>query len=201
MIQISKTDLLDLYDNKKSGFSKRKINDETIGSHASALTGVIGEDLVLGLFQHYWDNKHTAGKGKSDVLSYHCRQENGQQKLDAWIECFDTEGMSTLYQTEVKNWSTFSRVKNYSLAPNATDEEVKLRAQEQWTAILDDKRNLSAVKKVSFQSRISELGDDYTNRNDESVPLLCMWQPLATSNSKLEPFFRVSAPEPFSRET
>jgi len=188
MIQISKKELLKFYDEK--GVRTKHIGkyDASPGSHVSAITGLIGEDLVLGLFQHYWEKK--CDGNTSEILSYHCREEKPRKhKLDAWLLCTTAKGRRTLYQTEIKNWSSHSRGMGTYQKP-----ENNAKASERWQRLIESGKN-EALSKVTFTPRISDIKDkkDTSGKKVNSLkpkPLLCMWSPFATKTANNECFFK-----------
>lgn len=87
-MKVQKAALLEFYD-------KRRTWPTATGSPVSAITGVIGEDLVLGLLCRHLDGK---------ILSYGCKPGGSSgRRLDAWVSAG-----RKLYQVEVKNWCAHS---------------------------------------------------------------------------------------------
>lgn len=109
------------------------------GSHVSAITGLIGEDIVLGLLTHY-----LSGDGRSaDVLSYKCKGSGLKGKrLDAWITCGDT-----IYQVEVKNWSAHS-IGGYDLPLTASADELAAFAKRRWQKFFKENGLAKGIEKV-----------------------------------------------------
>ena len=96
-MKLSRTKLIKFYD--------ERVNNEGRGSDVSAITALLGEDLLFGLFRHYWENTE---KGTLEIISYSCT--TGMKKgprLDGWLKCENAEE-KILYQTEVKNWAAYS---------------------------------------------------------------------------------------------
>ena len=50
--------------------------------HASSVTGLIGEDLITGIFKHYLESK--SPKPKVNVLTENPKEKNGRW-LDRWM--------------------------------------------------------------------------------------------------------------------
>src|SRR5437867_11663435 len=104
--------LLDFYDDPQSELFAA----DGRGSHVSAITGLIGEDLILGLLLHYWKSQGDSAR----VISYQCTQGTIKGvRLDAWVIKNDGE----LFQVEVKNWSAHSR-DGYRLPADSSQEDV-----------------------------------------------------------------------------
>ncbi len=87
-MKINRDRLLAFYD-------KRQEWPAETGSPVSAVTGVMGEDLVLGLLCHYLGGK---------ILTYRCKPSG---RSGAWLDAWVSAGKQ-LYQVEVKNWSAHS---------------------------------------------------------------------------------------------
>ena len=70
--------------------------------HASAIVGIIGEDLNVVAFKH-----HCESEGKIvEVFDGPVTQGVKRGKrLDRWIYVKEKNGTKTLYQCEIKNWS------------------------------------------------------------------------------------------------
>lgn len=185
MIEINIEELLNLYDVVNTCEGPL---DSSFDSHVSAITGMIGEDLVLGLFQHYWDNKRRGNT--PEILSYDCKIEMpSKRKLDAWVICKTSRGVHTLYNTEIKNWSSYSRgMRTYEQPENDAE------ATERWQRLIETSNRNESLSKVTFAARRS----DIEHKRDMSgskvgkltpKPLLCMWTPIATRESGNQCFF------------
>lgn len=98
--------------------------------HASAITGVIGEDLNAGAFAHYLEK---GGTYTATVLpeSPLPGTRNGQ-RLDRWIYAVNhSERDETLYQCEIKNWAA-SAIGGRKLAVDCSEEEQKKITDHYW---------------------------------------------------------------------
>jgi len=140
--------------------------DDKIGSPVSAITGLIGEDLVLGLLQHYWESK-----GKHVEIDYNCKSKsNVGPRLDAWVSVGRKH-----YQVEVKNWSAHS-VGGISI------EEPKwplhLAAAENLRRYAEEDRNLDAIWKV-----VAKMSHP-SGEGDIGQPVLAFWSPVAVLGAK-----------------
>lgn len=91
--------------------------------HHTALTGLMGEPLAVGLILHY-----LRGQGKKAAfVSWKVTQ--GTQRgpwLDAWILA---DG--TLYQTEIKMWAG-NAIGGLQLKGDLSPDELSEKAQKQW---------------------------------------------------------------------
>jgi len=90
-MKIDINQLIELYDTRH-----KKWSDQT-GSPISSITGLIGEDLVLGILEHYFNNE--LGKKASINRSTPLTGNKKGPWLDAWMM---TE--KEYYQVEIKNW-------------------------------------------------------------------------------------------------
>lgn len=149
-----------------------------LGSHAAAINILIGEDLILALLKHYFQSINI----DFSIYSYKCNQNtrNGK-RLDAWVKTRHNN-ISTLFQTEIKNWSGHS-LGGYNLSCHANDNE------------LDD---FSEMKYSYYFGNISsvppEINKVYINMSPpmpdiEIKKLLCFWFYIVNINR--EPFFTI----------
>jgi len=158
-MKLSRTKLIKFYD--------ERVNNEGRGSDVSAITALLGEDLLFGLFKHYWENTE---QGTLEIVSYTCT--TGKKKgprLDGWLKCKNVKE-NILYQTEVKNWAAYSFGEN-QLPLNASKDEIEEFRKDQWeyyfgeTSILHER-----VAKVLEPMKRPE---GYINY--DQIPLCCFW--------------------------
>lgn len=155
-----------------------------LGSSVSALTGLIGEDLVLGALDNYFGGKVTKEIDYSckGVVSTIRRRGKKSKKtnswLDAWIKLPDR-----CFQTEVKNWSASA----VGGKPVSRDGLVAA-AHHNMRVYLEETRNTTKVWKV-----LKKMRDAPMKRVE---PLLAFWSPIAPESVKkekqLKPLFRQS---------
>jgi hypothetical protein len=158
-MKLSRTKLIKFYD--------ERVKDEGRGSDVSAITALLGEDLLFGLFKHYWENKE---KGILEIVSYTCT--TGKKKgprLDGWLKC-ETDKENILYQTEIKNWAAYSFGES-QLPLNASEDEIEEFRKDQWeyyfgeTSILHER-----VAKVLQPMKKPNSYENYVQ-----IPLCCFW--------------------------
>lgn len=143
--------------------------DTNRGAHVAAITGLIGEDLLLGLFAH-----HYASQEPPLVCEFQpekCKAPGKKGKrLDAWV----TIGEHRLAQVEIKNWSAHS-LGERPLALDADEQAVKAAARKRWKEFFgnNDKMPSSALKILLDMPPPDRLN----GRDVEKV--LCFWLPLA----------------------
>lgn len=79
--------------------------------------GLLGEDLLLGVLQHYWKSNEGA---ESKILTYKCNCGSLKgPRLDGWL-LKSLREKDELYQVEVKNWAAYA-IGGKELKSNATE--------------------------------------------------------------------------------
>jgi len=151
--------------------------------HASAIVGMIGEDLNLIAFKHYMQSI----KSDIEILSTNSVPNTGRvgPRLDSWI--FKKHG-NILYQCEIKNWSSWA-FGGRRLMINADKLDAQENANYYWNKILNDhfigKRRSDRVSKV-----LIEMNPPIGYEKNKRRPLLLFWWPVS-KDKKLTPFFTV----------
>jgi len=144
-------------------YDKRRLWPPGTGSPVSAITGVIGEDLVLGLLC-----RHLNGK----ILSYGCKPEGSiGRRLDAWVSAG-----RKLYQVEVKNWCAHSM--GGRTVPDDTPGVRKI-AESNLKDFLTQPRNLEAIWKI-----LGPMKPPASVGKANPIPLLALWAPVASPNRR-----------------
>jgi hypothetical protein len=170
---------------KLTKFYDEHVNDDGRGSDVSALTALWGEDLLLGVLQHYWK---TAENADSEILSYSCNTGKKKGKrLDGWLlkRC---AGRESLYQVEVKNWSAYS-LGGRQLGLAASEKDLRDYCEEQWKYYFGrDTIPAPSVAKVLVKMKIPP---GYETR--QVTPLLCFW--FFISESLTSPFSQRHYPD------
>ena len=142
-----------------------------LGSSVSALTGLLGEDVVLGALDKYLKEKiekpiNYACRGKMRTIRRKGKKpKRSNSWLDAWIVL-----PKKCYQTEVKNWSA-SAINGISLSPNCSRTELLQTAKTNLEHYLGEPRNTKKVWKV--------LKEMQKPPRKHVVPLLAFWSPVA----------------------
>jgi hypothetical protein len=182
MFTVNRYELLRLFDTAVRRPTRHDNLEDSVGATASAVNGLLGEDVILGLFCDYWRRFHN---GSARVISYRCQQGKW---LDAWLIA-EAAGSRTLFRTEVKNWTAHSSGGHYKLDPDARPELVANRARKQWQRWMHDLGNMKRIEKVGLCQPTPVEGFQ------ESVPLLCFWGPLLSDETaELSPFFEARLP-------
>ena len=118
-LRINVKRLLEFFDEKPG---------ESVG-HATAIVGVIGEDLGAGLLKHYLEHTRNAKVG---ILPETPRTGNKKGPwLDRWIDVVWPDGSGRLFQTEIKNWSAHA-IGGKILKAHAPQNEVSRFGIERW---------------------------------------------------------------------
>ena len=101
---------------------------ESVG-HATAVVGVAGEDIGVGLLKHYLECTRNA-----KVRIIPATPTTGKRKgprLDRWVDVAWPDGSGQLFQTEIKNWSAHA-IGGRILKVNAPEDEVSRFGVERW---------------------------------------------------------------------
>ena len=139
--------------------------------HASAINGVIGEDLGVALLLKFFsDQNHNA-----IALDEPCTQKTKKGKrLDKWIVIEDTDS-KIIYQVEIKNWNAHSL--NSETVRDHADKiymsEYRLR---RWNKQFDTELKIPSqpqCQKVLLPMQVPTAFKDYKHRT-----LLCFWEAL-----------------------
>jgi hypothetical protein len=159
-MKLSRTKLIQFYD--------EHTKDKGRGSDVSALTALWGEDLLLGILQHFWLRQQQA---TSEILSYTCTTgKRSGPRLDGWLLKRDqASGREQLYQVEVKNWAAHSFGGKH-LGLNATEQALSDFCQKQWAYFFAGETIPQEVAKVLAPMKPPE-----RHENKQSLPLLCFW--------------------------
>lgn len=158
--------------------------------HASGVVGIIGEDLNAACFKHYMEDE------RAIVIVLDSSVTTGKKKgkrLDRWIYV-KKEKTETLYQSEIKNWSSWA-IGGKRLPVDATDEEVLEATQHYW---LHEKKinyngddHPNGVTKVLVPMKVPK---EYERKNVRVEPLLIYWMPISNTE-KADAFFSVPVSE------
>ena len=104
---------------------------------ATAIVGVLGEDLSAAVLRHCLEANGTSGVNvRSEPVT------TGRTKgprLDRWIEADLPCGKSVLFQTEIKSWSAHA-IGGKLLQLNASTDEVEKYRRQQWENLWDAER-------------------------------------------------------------
>lgn len=170
-----------------------------IHEHVSAITGMIGESISMGILKHYFLNANE--QVSVEILKNKPREQmavgvhkNKGKRLDGWMSVKTDE--TIFYQIEIKNWSAHSiagyRSKKLSLNcdKEALKEFADYKFKDQWNVnkgtFSDGLHYVSKVlKKMETPNSAS-----YSNANTIIEPLICYWYPISPKE-RFASFFRL----------
>ena len=161
--------------------------------HATGIVGIVGEDLNTACLQHYLKSQG----GQAVVL---CNPDTDRPwpvttghtkgpRLDRWIRVERPDRSTTVFQTEIKSWSShgFGGIR---LPLSASPEEVSVHRQARWDSLWDSgnqrlKEDPHTVK-VLVPMKPPEGVDPKSVR-----PLLIFWEPLGPGEAPDDHLFQV----------
>lgn len=188
-MQINRRELLRFFD--ETPYPARGRDSETFGASVSAVTGLIGEELVLNLFLHYW-KRNQSRFGRLRKLDTRCRSAIDKCCFDAWLVRKLNGRDRELFQVEVKNWSYHSvNMKRRYAADMPNWQKVDV-AQRNWIACIERNKSETKLKKVMGTMHMPDGVEDGLPQR----PLLCIWAPVLPPNkTRLRPFFKFQCPK------
>jgi len=146
-----------------------KVSD-SIG-HASAINGVLGEDLGVALLLKYLSDQ----KLNAIALDEPCTQKTKKGKrLDKWIVVTDADS-KIIYQVEIKNWNAHS-FNSETVLDHSDEKYMREYRQRRWTKQFDTERKIPSqpeCQKVLLPMQVPNTFKDYQHRT-----LLCFWDAL-----------------------
>ena len=157
--------------------------------HASGIVGIIGEDLNSITFKHFMENKGAKVKILNSPVT--TGKVKGK-RLDRWIYIKEKNGKETLYQTEIKNWSSWA-YGGKSLPISADDEKISQITKHYW----NQQKDAHFVKREHPNNITKVLLQMVPPQEYKSIPikpLLIYWMPISNSN-QIKPLFSVKTSE------
>ena len=153
-------------------FDEKSKDESHEGSDVSAIIGVLGEDLLLGVLQHYWKSKGAESK----ILTYKCNCGSLKgSRLDGWI-LKTLHEKKELYQVEVKNWAAYA-IGGKELKSDATEQDFQVYSKRNWERFFGPE--IIPGKHISKVLEPMKKPPGYENITP--VPLLCFWFYIAES--------------------
>lgn len=150
--------------------------------HASSVTGLIGEDLITGIFKHYLESQNS--NVNVTILPDNPKEEKGRW-LDRWI-VQEIGTKNICFQTEIKNWSAHSLGGvHFEYDPNNPLNFETSDSDKIFDKTWDDQKfefKDAAVNKVLKQMKSNAELDSIPNKTIE--PLVCFWMPITKSSVK-----------------
>lgn len=152
--------------------------------HASAINGVIGENLGVALLLKYFSDQ----KLNAIALDEPCTQKTKKGKrLDKWIVIEDSHP-KIIYQVEIKNWNAHSL--NSEIVIDHSDENyMRAYRLRRWNKQFDNELKIPSqapCQKVLLPMQVPTAYENYEKRT-----LLCFWEALH-HEGKSDAMFEVS---------
>lgn len=174
-MQFNRLRLIKFYDERVAGR----------GSDVSAITALLGEDLLMGLFAHYWTS---IAKGKLELLADPCTPGKvSGQRLDGWLLC-EQGRHKFLYQVEIKNWSAYSWGEE-PLSVSASTQELAEYGRAQWEYYFGG----STIPHKGVAKVLLPMKKPERYKQLPQIPLSCFWLYIAKKVG--EPFTRHQFPD------
>jgi len=200
-IKIDVIEVIKFYDEKE--FDE---NNKEVKKPASSISGMIGEDLIAGIFKDFLENIDPSLK-KTDYLNNNkvtildttikAIGKNGKM-LDRWI-LLNNEQNNIAFQTEIKNWSvhslggkSFPKIEKNGKDPFSDILELsKINFEKTWK---EDKFGRGGFIDKSVGKVLLKMKEEEIIKGYKIKPLICFWMPIcskeiATSDDIL-PFFK-----------
>lgn len=157
---------------------------------ATGMVGVFGEDLNAACFRRYIESKGARATVRSDPVKM------GGKKgpwLDRWIVVDWADGKKTVFQTEIKNWSSHAfDGKTLPIRANAKDvEEYK---QRRWELKWDSRRHTLTRDDLAKVLLPMKPPSDLEGHAKDVRPLLIFWEPVGPRENAHEHLFRIDSP-------
>ena len=140
--------------------------------HATGVVGVVGEDLNAACFQHYVESVGGSAIVRDDSVT-----TGGTKgpRLDRWIVVDWPGEPSTVYQTEIKNWSAHA-IGGEILRFGASTEEVAGHKQRRWEGRWDSQRQ--TLKHPNMGKVLVPMDPPRDLKGENIQPLLIFWEPI-----------------------
>ncbi len=161
---------------------------------ATSVVGVIGEDLNTACFQSYLESTGGSAKVLTDTKSSKpLSVTTGKQKgprFDRWMDVNWPDGSSTVFQTEIKNWSAHA-IGGKVLSKKAGWDEVGEYKQKRWERHWNEEyKSLKSTPtgKVLVGMKTPDGVDE-----DKVRPLLIFWEAIGPMEQCDKHLFSVEA--------
>ena len=156
--------------------------------HATAIVGMIGEDLGAALVKHYMVRFVFGGDVNSVEIDHDKTPTTGAQsgfRLDRWVLVNHGNGAS-LYQVEIKNWSAHA-IGGKKIAINASEDELEAHRRNRWKNQFTEN---GVPNKDSSKKVLVKMVPPYPWANYPITPMICFWDAMHP-DGRGDPFFEV----------
>ena len=152
--------------------------------HASAINGVIGEDLGVALLHKYFSDQ----KLNPIVLDEPCTQKTKKGKrLDKWI-AVSHKSKKIIYQVEIKNWNAHS-LNSETVIDHSDEKYMREYRLRRWKKQFDSE--LKIPSQIPCQKVLLPMQVPTAYKNYEHRTLLCFWEALHNKGNS-DPLFEVA---------
>lgn len=150
--------------------------------HISAIIGMIGEELALEIFKHFY--RHEGFITELTQKTPKTGKSRGPW-LDAWLFC-QKKSTKFWYQVEIKNWSAFA-IGGYEIKYDTSEDELKEWAQkrmkQQKTEHFENTQGQpNKVTKVLVKMQLT---DEEQGKSKIVKPLLIFWMPISAESPEV----------------
>ena len=137
---------------------------KSIRGHVSAVTGVIGENLGIGLLLDFFRRNNLSAEVLEDRVT---QKTKSGKRLDKWVKVKSGKKI-VHYQVEIKNWSAYA-IGGRRLAVNATTAQVRAHKIERWTKEWDGNTFIKEQVRKVLTPMASPIDAVFVE------PLVCYW--------------------------
>ena len=156
--------------------------------HVAGVAGVVGEDLNVSCFQRYIESNGAKVTVRTDPVTTGRRKG---PRLDRWIVVDWPDGRRTVFQTEIKNWSSHS-FGGKTLPVRATPEKVTEYKQPRWQMMWDSQRRTLTFSEVAKVLVPMKPPPDL--EGEDILPLLIFWEALGPRDQPDSHLFKMEGP-------
>lgn len=157
---------------------------------ATAMVGVFGEDLNAACFRRYIKSQGARATVRPDPVTTGKRK--GPQ-LDRWIVVGWPDGSETVFQTEIKNWSSHA-VDGKTLPIRANAKDIADHKQKRWELRWDSQIHTLKRDDIAKVLVPMKLPSDLEGHAKDVRPLLIFWEPTGPREKAHEHLFRIDSP-------
>ena len=151
-------------------------------SLASGIVGMFGEDLNAACFQRYMESQGQSVTVRPEPVT---PGKPEGPRLDRWITVDWSNGSKTVFQTEIKNWSSHS-FDGETLPVRATPSELTDYKQDRWERKWDSKIHTLTRHDIAKVLLPMKLPSDLEGYAKDVRPLLIFWEPIGPCDKEAD---------------